>query len=62
MVTNNLVLDITNPDTWPEWLTVDQISVILSIPKSTVYQLFRENKLKAQKFGRQIRMNKKDLC
>lgn len=54
-------LDPTCPDSWPIWLSVDQAAQVLSLPRLTVYQLCRDKRIKSKKFGRQIRINRKDL-
>ena len=54
-------LDPSHPETWPVWLSVDQVSQVLCLPRFTVYQLCREKKIKSKKFGKQIRVNRKDL-
>ena len=55
------ILDPSCPDSWPVWLTVDQVSQVLGLPLGTVYQLCREKRIKSKKFGKQIRINRKDL-
>lgn len=36
-------------------LTIEELSVYLKIPKSTLYKLVREGKVPSQKIGRHIR-------
>lgn len=42
-------------------LTVDEISVYLKIPRSTIYKLVREGKIPAQKIGRHWRFRKEAI-
>jgi excisionase family DNA binding protein len=39
-------------------LTIDELSVYLKIPKSTLYKLVREGKIPCQKIGRHWRFRK----
>ena len=41
-----------------EILTVEDLSVYLKIPKSTIYKLVREGKIPSQKIGRHWRFRK----
>jgi excisionase family DNA binding protein len=42
-------------------LTIEELSVYLKIPKSTLYKLVREGKVPAQKVGRHWRFRKKAI-
>ncbi|MEW6137998.1 MAG: helix-turn-helix domain-containing protein [Thermodesulfobacteriota bacterium] len=42
-------------------LTIDELSVYLKIPKSTLYKLVREGKVPSQKIGRHWRFGKKAI-
>jgi len=42
-------------------LTIEELSVYLKIPKSTLYKLVREGKVPAQKVGRHWRSRKKTI-
>lgn len=44
-----------NPD---DVLTIDELSVYLKIPKSTLYKIVREGKIPSQKVGRHWRFRK----
>ena len=44
-----------------EVLTIDELSVYLKIPKSTLYKLVREGKVPSQKVGRHWRFQKKAI-
>jgi len=39
-------------------LTIDELSVYLKIPKSTLYKLIREGKVPSQKVGRHLRFHR----
>lgn len=47
-----------NPD---EVLTINELSVYLKIPKSTLYKLVREGKVPCQKVGRHWRFRKRAI-
>jgi len=42
-------------------LTIEELSVYLKIPKSTLYKLVREGKVPSQKVGRHWRFRKKAI-
>ncbi len=42
-------------------LTIDELSVYLKIPKSTLYKLVREGKVPCQKIGRHWRFRKEAI-
>jgi excisionase family DNA binding protein len=42
-------------------LTVEELSVYLKIPKSTLYKLVREGKIPAQKVGRHLRFLRESI-
>ena len=42
-------------------LTIDELSVYLKIPKSTLYKLVREGKVPCQKIGRHWRFGRKAI-
>ncbi|MBL0714558.1 MAG: helix-turn-helix domain-containing protein [Desulfosarcina sp.] len=42
-------------------LTIDELSVYLKIPKSTLYKLVREGKVPSQKVGRHWRFRKETI-
>ncbi len=42
-------------------LTIDELSVYLKIPKSTLYKLAQEGKLPSQKVGRHWRFRKRAI-
>ncbi len=42
-------------------LTIEELSVYLKIPKSTLYKLVREGKVPAQKVGRHWRSRKETI-
>ena len=42
-------------------LTIDELSVYLKIPKSTLYKLVRERKVPGQKIGRHWRFRKEAI-
>ncbi len=42
-------------------LTIEELSIYLKIPKSTLYKLVREGKVPAQKVGRHWRFRKKSI-
>lgn len=42
-------------------LTIDELSVYLKIPKSTLYKLVREGKVPAQKAGRHLRFHREAI-
>ncbi len=44
-----------------EVLTIDELSVYLKIPKSTLYKQVREGKIPCQKIGRHWRFRKKAI-
>ena len=44
-----------------EVLTIDELSVYLKIPKSTLYKLVKEGKVPSQKVGRHWRFQKKAI-
>jgi excisionase family DNA binding protein len=48
-------------DTPGDVLTIDELSVYLKIPKSTLYKLVREGKVPSQKIGRHWRFGKKAI-
>jgi excisionase family DNA binding protein len=39
-------------------LTIEELSVYLKIPKSTLYKLVREGKIPSQKVGRHLRFHR----
>ncbi|MGB3975498.1 MAG: helix-turn-helix domain-containing protein [bacterium] len=42
-------------------LTIEELSVYLKIPKSTLYKLVREGKIPAQKVGRHLRFLRESI-
>ena len=42
-------------------LTIDELSIYLKIPKSTLYKVVREGKVPAQKVGRHWRFRKEAI-
>ena len=42
-------------------LTIEELSIYLKIPKSTLYKLVREGKVPSQKVGRHWRFRKKAI-
>jgi excisionase family DNA binding protein len=42
-------------------LTIDDLSVYLKIPKSTLYKLVREGKVPSQKVGRHLRFHREAI-
>ncbi|MBM3157745.1 MAG: helix-turn-helix domain-containing protein [Chloroflexi bacterium] len=42
-------------------LTIEELSVYLKIPRSTIYKLVREGKIPAQKIGRHWRFRKEAI-
>ena len=42
-------------------LTIEELSIYLKIPKSTLYKLVREGKIPSQKVGRHWRFRKKTI-
>ena len=42
-------------------LTIEELSVYLNVPKSTLYKLVREGKIPAQKIGRHWRFRKEAI-
>ena len=42
-------------------LTIDELSIYLKIPKSTLYKLVREGKIPCQKVGRHWRFRKEAI-
>lgn len=42
-------------------LTVEELSVYLKIPKSTLYKLVREGKIPSQKVGRHLRFHRESI-
>ena len=44
-----------------EILTIDELSVYLKIPRSTLYKLVREGKIPSQKIGRHWRFRKETI-
>jgi len=42
-------------------LTIEELSVYLKIPKSTLYKLVREGKIPSQKVGRHWRFRKESI-
>jgi excisionase family DNA binding protein len=42
-------------------LTIDELSVYLKIPKSTLYKLVREGKVPSQKVGRHLRFHREAI-
>lgn len=54
-------LNTTDPNTWPMFLSVDQVCKILAVERHVVYQLISDRKLKAKKTGKQWRIKKTDL-
>jgi len=55
------LIDISNPATWPEKLTVAQVAHILQMSETGVYGLIEHKKLKCERLVRHIRINKKEL-
>jgi len=43
-------------------LTIEELSIYLKIPKSTLYKLVREGKVPSQKVGRHWRFRKKAIA
>ena len=42
-------------------LTIEELSVYLKIPKSTLYKLVREGKIPSQKVGRHLRFHRESI-
>jgi len=42
-------------------LTIEELSVYLKIPKSTLYKLVREGKVPSQKVGRHLRFHRESI-
>jgi len=42
-------------------LTIEELSVYLKIPKSTLYKLVREGKVPSQKVGRHLRFHREAI-
>ncbi len=42
-------------------LTIEELSIYLKIPKSTLYKLVREGKIPAQKVGRHLRFLRESI-
>ncbi len=42
-------------------LTIDELSIYLKIPKSTLYKLVREGKVPFQKVGRHLRFHRESI-
>lgn len=51
----------SDPSTWPVFMDVDQVSLILAMPVKTVYELLKAKKIKGKKFGREWRVKAADL-
>ena len=54
-------LDPRDPATWPAFLSLEEVAAVLRLALGTVRQLTQEKKLKARRFGRQLRVCKADL-
>jgi len=54
-------LDPRDPGTWPAWLSLPEVCQILRLALGTVRQLTQERKLKARRFGRQLRVHRDEL-
>lgn len=42
-------------------LTIEELSLYLKIPKSTLYKLVREGKIPSQKVGRHLRFHRESI-
>lgn len=42
-------------------LTIEELSIYLKIPKSTLYKLVREGKVPSQKVGRHLRFHRESI-
>jgi len=42
-------------------LTIEELSVYLKIPKSTLYKLVRQGKIPSQKVGRHLRFHRESI-
>ncbi|MBU1510723.1 helix-turn-helix domain-containing protein [Myxococcota bacterium] len=51
-------LNTNDASTWPSWLTLAEVALILRLSMSTLRWLVSSGKLKSRKFGRQRRVHK----
>ena len=58
METAEVLLMENKPD---NVLTIEELSVYLKIPKSTLYKLVREGKIPSQKVGRHLRFHRESI-
>ncbi|MCB9479342.1 MAG: helix-turn-helix domain-containing protein [Deltaproteobacteria bacterium] len=51
----------TDANSSPEFLTVEQLALLLQLPETTVYQLVRRRVLPGTKYGKQWRFYRPDI-
>ena len=54
-------IDPTNSETWPCLLTTEECAYILRLSLNTIRTLTQSGKLRARRFGKQLRIRKEDL-
>jgi excisionase family DNA binding protein len=53
--------DTATETTWPEFMTVPEVALILRVSKMTVYRLVRSEELESIKVGRSYRVRTSSL-
>ncbi len=54
-------LDLADEGSWPIWLTCQEVAEVLRLNLSTVRLMYQSGRLRARKFGKQVRIHKADL-
>jgi len=57
----SLVIDPANPDTWPMFLSAEQVAFVLNVERHVVYAMIGNKRMKAKKAGKEWRIKKTDL-
>lgn len=55
---SNEIMNITDPSTWPIWLTLTEVAAVLRLSERTIAAIHLSGKLPGRRFGKRLRWHR----